>query len=222
MSTVTLGGNPVNVAGNFPKAGDNAPEFALTGKDLKDVGLKDFAGKRLATTTTGSTFHYSIGILAAKYGFDVKSVTLVPLQSLPNMAAAQVSLQFGLRGYNSTVITACAASSQSIGEALEVLRRGAADVMVTGGTEAGITEIALAGTGEAWRTRLIVVRLDTARVRFALDTAMERGAPAWSVERAAPVVMIFTISVGENTSSSARSSSSSVSFGDHCVSVPYP
>ena len=50
--------------------------------------LKDFAGKRLATTTTGSTFHYSIGILAAKYGFDVKSVTLVPLQSLPNMAAA--------------------------------------------------------------------------------------------------------------------------------------
>ena len=46
MSTVTLGGNPVNVAGNFPKAGDNAPEFALTGKDLKDVGLKDFAGKR--------------------------------------------------------------------------------------------------------------------------------------------------------------------------------
>jgi NitT/TauT family transport system substrate-binding protein len=50
--------------------------------------LKDFSGKRLATTTTGSTFHYSIGILAAKYGFDVKSVTLVPLQSLPNMAAA--------------------------------------------------------------------------------------------------------------------------------------
>jgi NitT/TauT family transport system substrate-binding protein len=50
--------------------------------------LKEFTGKRLAVTTTGSTFHYSIGILAAKYGFDVKSVTLVPLQSLPNMAAA--------------------------------------------------------------------------------------------------------------------------------------
>ena len=46
MSTVTLGGNPVNVAGNFPKPGDNAADFALTGKDLKDVGLKDFAGKR--------------------------------------------------------------------------------------------------------------------------------------------------------------------------------
>jgi hypothetical protein len=46
------------------------------------------------------------------------------------------------------------------------------------------TEIELAGTGEAWRTRLVVVRLDTSRVRIALDTALERGAPAWSVERA--------------------------------------
>jgi len=46
MATVTLGGNPINVNGNFPKKGDAAPEFTLTGKDLKDVGLKDFAGKR--------------------------------------------------------------------------------------------------------------------------------------------------------------------------------
>lgn len=46
MSSVTLGGNPVNVAGNFPKPGASAPEFSLTGNDLKDVGLKDFAGKR--------------------------------------------------------------------------------------------------------------------------------------------------------------------------------
>jgi NitT/TauT family transport system substrate-binding protein len=51
-------------------------------------GLKDFAGKRVAMTTTGSTFHYSLGLLAQKYGFDAKSVTLVPLQTLPNMAAA--------------------------------------------------------------------------------------------------------------------------------------
>lgn len=46
MATVTLGGNPITVAGHFPKVGDIAPEFSLTGKDLKDVGLKDFAGKR--------------------------------------------------------------------------------------------------------------------------------------------------------------------------------
>ncbi|HEX9684271.1 MAG TPA: thiol peroxidase [Burkholderiales bacterium] len=46
MASVTLGGNPINVAGNFPKKGDTAPEFSLTAKDLKDLGLKDFAGKR--------------------------------------------------------------------------------------------------------------------------------------------------------------------------------
>ena len=46
MSTVTMGGNPVNVAGNFPQKGQAAPDFKLVGKDLKDVSLADFAGKR--------------------------------------------------------------------------------------------------------------------------------------------------------------------------------
>lgn len=46
MASITLGGNPITVAGNFPKKGDTASEFSLTPKDLKDVGLKDFAGKR--------------------------------------------------------------------------------------------------------------------------------------------------------------------------------
>ncbi|MGQ0522597.1 MAG: thiol peroxidase [Betaproteobacteria bacterium] len=46
MANVTLGGNPIKVAGRFPGKGDAAPDFTLTSKDLKDVGLKDFAGKR--------------------------------------------------------------------------------------------------------------------------------------------------------------------------------
>ena len=46
MAQVTLGGNPVNVSGNFLKPGDAAPDFTLTGKDLKEVSLKDFQGKR--------------------------------------------------------------------------------------------------------------------------------------------------------------------------------
>mgnify|MGYP001595866108 CR=1 FL=1 len=45
MASVTLGGNPIMVAGNFPRKGDTAPDFTLTNKDLKDVSLKDFAGK---------------------------------------------------------------------------------------------------------------------------------------------------------------------------------
>jgi len=43
---VTLGGNPIKVEGTFPKVGDKAPEFSLVNKDLKDVTLADFAGKK--------------------------------------------------------------------------------------------------------------------------------------------------------------------------------
>ncbi|MDK2124018.1 thiol peroxidase [Parachitinimonas caeni] len=46
MTTVTLGGNPIPVNGKFPTKGDSAPAFSLVGKDLKDVTLADFAGKR--------------------------------------------------------------------------------------------------------------------------------------------------------------------------------
>lgn len=46
MTTVTLGGNPIDVAGSFPKLGATAPAFTLTAADLSDVGLDAFAGKR--------------------------------------------------------------------------------------------------------------------------------------------------------------------------------
>lgn len=46
MSTVKLKGNPVSVLGNFPAVGQTAPAFSLVDKDLKDVTLASFAGKR--------------------------------------------------------------------------------------------------------------------------------------------------------------------------------
>jgi NitT/TauT family transport system substrate-binding protein len=55
------------------------------------AGLKtprDVVGKRVAVTQTGSSFHYSLGLLAAKYGFKLSDVKVVPLQSLSNAAAA--------------------------------------------------------------------------------------------------------------------------------------
>ncbi len=64
---------------------------------------------------------------------------------LPNMGAAQVSRLLGAKGYNSTVVTACAAATQAIGEGLEVVRRGAADAMLVGGSDASICALGLAG-----------------------------------------------------------------------------
>ncbi|HVP05182.1 MAG TPA: beta-ketoacyl-ACP synthase II [Dehalococcoidia bacterium] len=64
---------------------------------------------------------------------------------LPNMAAAHIALQFGARGYNNTVITACAAGTQAIGDALDLVRSGRVDAVITGGTESSLCELGLSG-----------------------------------------------------------------------------
>ena len=64
---------------------------------------------------------------------------------LPNMAAANVSRIFGIKGYTSTIITACAAGTQAIGEGFEIIKRGDADVVLAGGCEAGISQLGLGG-----------------------------------------------------------------------------
>ncbi len=62
-----------------------------------------------------------------------------------NMASGQVSMAFDLKGPNFTVVTACASGTNAIGEAFKVLQRGDADIMISGGTEAPITRLSLAG-----------------------------------------------------------------------------
>ena len=64
---------------------------------------------------------------------------------LPNMAAAHIALRFGARGYNNTVITACAAGTQAIGDAMDLVRSGRVDVAITGGTESALSELGLSG-----------------------------------------------------------------------------
>jgi 3-oxoacyl-[acyl-carrier-protein] synthase II len=81
--------------------------------------------------------------LAAK-GSDRVSPFLVPMM-LPDMAAAQVAIRFGLRGPNMAVVTACASGNNAIGEAADGIRRDAADVMLAGGAEAAIIPISIAG-----------------------------------------------------------------------------
>jgi 3-oxoacyl-[acyl-carrier-protein] synthase II len=63
---------------------------------------------------------------------------------LANMPAAIITRVFGLRGYSSTIVTACASGTQAIGEAAEVIRRGSAEIMLAGGADASICELGLA------------------------------------------------------------------------------
>jgi 3-oxoacyl-[acyl-carrier-protein] synthase II len=62
---------------------------------------------------------------------------------IPNMAAASVAMQFHLRGPNTTVTTACAASTHTLGDATRMIQHGDVDVMLAGGTEASLCEVGL-------------------------------------------------------------------------------
>ncbi|MEE9256427.1 MAG: beta-ketoacyl-ACP synthase II [bacterium] len=64
---------------------------------------------------------------------------------LANLAAGQVSMRWGLKGPNTCTVTACASSNHAIGDAMKFIQRGIADVMVSGGSESCITELAMGG-----------------------------------------------------------------------------
>jgi len=65
--------------------------------------------------------------------------------SIINLAAGHVSIRFGAKGPNLATCTACTASAHSIGESFEIIRRGDADIMIAGGSEAAITPLSVAG-----------------------------------------------------------------------------
>ncbi|MFH1097261.1 MAG: beta-ketoacyl-ACP synthase II [Candidatus Desantisbacteria bacterium] len=71
---------------------------------------------------------------------------LVPMMII-DMASGMISIMIGAKGPNSAVVTACATGSHAIGDAANIIRRGDADVMITGGSEAAITPLTIAGFG---------------------------------------------------------------------------
>jgi 3-oxoacyl-[acyl-carrier-protein] synthase II len=72
---------------------------------------------------------------------------MFPAIALANLATGHVSMRFGAGGPNNSSVTACAAGAHSIGEAFHTIVRGAADVMIAGGTEAVITPLAVSAFG---------------------------------------------------------------------------
>lgn len=69
---------------------------------------------------------------------------LIPMMISDN-APGNIAIRFGARGPNMAIATACASGTNALGEAAEMIRRGAADVMIAGGAEAAITALAMAG-----------------------------------------------------------------------------
>ncbi len=118
---------------------------------LADAGLalggeeKEAAGVLLGTAVGGTAVEIEASNRrVAERGLMNISPLFLPM--LPaNMAAFHVARATGFHGYNGTNVTACAAGTQAIGEAVEVLRRGGAQVMLSGGSEATLTPMAFAG-----------------------------------------------------------------------------
>jgi 3-oxoacyl-[acyl-carrier-protein] synthase II len=120
---------------------------AAASQALKDADLETFpdherVGTAIATGVGGLETLVKEVVLMEERGPSRLSPFLVPML-MANAASAQVSMQFGLKGPSLTHVSACASSSHAIGECGEIIRRGQADVMVSGGSEAAVLPLAI-------------------------------------------------------------------------------
>ncbi|HYK97916.1 MAG TPA: beta-ketoacyl-ACP synthase II, partial [Candidatus Acidoferrales bacterium] len=114
---------------------------------LKDAGLEtvkdpERVGTAIATGVGGLETLIREVLVMEEKGPSRMSPFLVPML-MANAASAQISMQFGLKGPSLTHVSACASSSHALGECGEIIRRGQADVMVTGGSEAAVIPLAI-------------------------------------------------------------------------------
>ena len=122
-------------------AAHGAMQWARLDLDAVD---RDRVGVVLGSGIGGmETFETQHRILIEK-GPGRVSPYFIPMM-ISDMAAGQISIQFGLRGPNFGTVSACASGANAIGESLRLLRSGDADVMITGGSESTITPMAVAG-----------------------------------------------------------------------------
>ena len=167
---------PVKIAGEIPSGdqdGDFRPTEYLSSKDLRK--MDDFIVYALGAAVeavedagwtpddeeslerTGVMIGSGIGglktieaavIFVAEKGPRRLSPFFIP-SSLINLASGHVSIRYGFRGPNHSVVTACSTGAHAIGDAAHIIRRGDADVMVAGGAEAGVCHIGVAGFAAA-------------------------------------------------------------------------
>lgn len=131
---------------------DRYTHYAVAGTNLaiEDAGLKieelnrERVGVIIGSGVGGiETVEEQARVLIAK-GPGRISPLFVPMM-IANMAGAQVAIHYGFKGPNLTTVTACASSTNSAGEAFRLIQNGEADIIVTGGTEAPIIPLAMAG-----------------------------------------------------------------------------
>ena len=145
--------NPVALFGNREaRRMDRFSQFAVAAatQALQDSNLtvndrnRDRIGVIIGTGIGGMTTLAEQFQLYCERGPSRVSPFLVPMM-IPDTAAAMTAINLGVRGPNMAVVSACASGTNAVGEAAEIIRRGHADAMLAGGSEAVIVTIAMAG-----------------------------------------------------------------------------
>ncbi len=130
----------------FIQYGLVAAEMAIENAGLKDISEKD---KLRVGVSVGS----GIGGLETIYEGSLTINNKEPRKlspffipsSLVNLLSGQISIKYGFKGPNHSVVTACATGAHSIGDSGEMIKRGAADIMIAGGSEAAVCKLGIAG-----------------------------------------------------------------------------
>jgi 3-oxoacyl-[acyl-carrier-protein] synthase II len=135
-ATTVLPATEARVVDRYVVMALRAAQDALTDAGL-EVG-RDVDPYRIAVIVSGTgglaTLESQVVIRTQRGRLGVSPFLLPGM--LPNMGAARIAIRYGIRGYSSSISTACAAGAQSIGEATRLLRAGEADVVVCGCSEA--------------------------------------------------------------------------------------
>jgi 3-oxoacyl-[acyl-carrier-protein] synthase II len=132
---------------------------AATGEALREAGLLGDDGHVTSDVDAdrfGMVFGTGIGgigmllenqMILVERGARRVSPFLIP-HMLPDSPSGQVAIEYGIRGHNMAVVSACATGGHAIGEAMEAIIRGQADIMLGAGTEAPLVPLAIAGFGQ--------------------------------------------------------------------------
>jgi 3-oxoacyl-[acyl-carrier-protein] synthase II len=144
-AAATLGAREARKMDRYAQFAVAAAHEALAQSNLKiDESNRDRVGVLIGSGIGGiSTLLEQYDIMRQR-GPDRVSPFLIPMM-ISDSAAGILAIRVGARGPNMSLATACASGTNALGEAAEMIRRGAADVMIAGASEAGITAIAMAG-----------------------------------------------------------------------------
>ena len=130
----------------FIQYGISAAKMAIEDAGLDDIAEKDKLkiGVSVGSGIGGLETIYEGSLTIENKGPRKLSPFFIP-SSLVNLLSGQISIKYGFKGPNHSVVTACATGAHSIGDAGEMIKRGAANVMIAGGSEAAVCRLGVAG-----------------------------------------------------------------------------